>query len=241
MTDIILIRHGETDWNREFRFQGHSDVPLNGVGHEQARRLVEALRDEPITHVVSSDLTRTQQTAAPLLRSRGLTLTALPQWREQAFGDFEGQRLAELPQQYPEIWAQWRRHDPDFRLPGASESRRHFQARAVRALFDQVHAHEALAREQPGGVGRLVVFTHGGLLDMLYRAATGASLQGPRVALIPNAGINRLRVSGQRIEIIDWAEDGHLAGLPSTLPPFQQTAPAETHGPAQAAAPQAPR
>ena len=69
MTDIILIRHGETDWNRELRFQGQVDVPLNATGHEQARRLAQRLAQEAVVahHLVSSDLVRTRQTAQPVL------------------------------------------------------------------------------------------------------------------------------------------------------------------------------
>ena len=64
-TDLILIRHGETDWNRELRFQGHIDVPLNDMVHEQARRLGLRMAREKAQHLVSSDLMRCQQTAAP--------------------------------------------------------------------------------------------------------------------------------------------------------------------------------
>ncbi|RZJ50020.1 MAG: histidine phosphatase family protein, partial [Acidovorax sp.] len=70
MTELILIRHGETDWNRELRFQGHVDVPLNATGHEQARRLAERLAAEKLAvdHLVCSDLIRTQETASPALQ-----------------------------------------------------------------------------------------------------------------------------------------------------------------------------
>ena len=66
MTELILIRHGETDWNRELRFQGQVDVPLNAIGHEQARRLGLRLATETLHELVCSDLTRTQQTALPI-------------------------------------------------------------------------------------------------------------------------------------------------------------------------------
>ncbi|MBU2409532.1 MAG: histidine phosphatase family protein, partial [Gammaproteobacteria bacterium] len=71
-TELILIRHGETDWNRQLRFQGHIDVPLNDVGHEQARRVGERVASESVQHLVCSDLMRTQQTAAPASIKLGL-------------------------------------------------------------------------------------------------------------------------------------------------------------------------
>ena len=73
-TTLILIRHGETDWNRQHRFQGQIDVPLNDIGHEQARRLAARLEAEPIDVLLASDLQRAQATAAPLARARGLNI-----------------------------------------------------------------------------------------------------------------------------------------------------------------------
>ncbi|KAF1021542.1 MAG: putative phosphoserine phosphatase 2 [Paracidovorax wautersii] len=234
MTDLILIRHGETDWNRQLRFQGHSDVPLNSLGHEQARRLAAALADEPIVRAVSSDLVRTQQTAAPLLERLGLTLTTDPLWREQAFGDLEGLRVSDMAERHPQLWARWLEHDPDFRLPGPSESRRQFHERAVRALLSYAAAHARWLAQHPQSAGPLVVFTHGGLLDMLYRTAMGLSPHGPRTAAIPNTGINRLRVNGERIEIVSWADERHLAGLPEQPSTVQASLPASVPPPAAA-------
>src|SRR3982751_4036515 len=95
-TDLILIRHGETDWNRELRFQGHIDVPLNDMGHEQARRLGWRRADEPVQQIVSSDLMRAQQTAAPAARQLGLEVLTSAGLREQHFGAVEGMRADEI-------------------------------------------------------------------------------------------------------------------------------------------------
>ena len=87
MTELILLRHGETEWNRELRFQGQVDVPLNATGHAQAQRLAQRLAGEPIDHLVSSDLSRARQTADPFARqvqaSRGIGLDvdAALRWR----------------------------------------------------------------------------------------------------------------------------------------------------------------
>jgi|GEM_PF-58552 len=219
MTDIILIRHGETDWNRQMRFQGHSDIALNALGQEQARRVALALAGpgatDRITHLVTSDLIRTAQTAMPLARRLELEPQSRAVWREQAFGDMEGTAVGDMAQTHPELWTQWLRHDPDFLLPGPAESRRQFHARALQALFTEVVAHSERQARNPTEVGTLVVFTHGGLLDMLWRTAQGQSLWGPRTAAIPNTGINRLKVQGEHIDIVSWADDRHLAGLPA--------------------------
>ena len=94
-------------------------------------------------------------------------------------------------------------HDPDYTLP-AGESVRALSCPRRRRLH-------ALAARHAGQ--RLAVVTHGGVLDMLYRTVHGLSLTGERRCAIPNAGINRLRAQGGTLEIVNWADDAHLAGL----------------------------
>lgn len=211
MTELIVIRHGETDSNREHRFQGQLDVPLNETGRLQAERLAERLADEPVDAAWVSDLQRARQTAAPWATRRALVLRADARWREQSFGEIEGMKVHTLHVEHPGLWARWAEHDADFGLPGG-ESARQFHARILAAL-------QALGEAHPRE--RVLLVTHGGVLDMLWRTATGESLHGPRRCAIPNAGINRLRWDGHRLEIDTWADDAHLAGLPaqpSTVP-----------------------
>ena len=209
MTELILVRHGETDWNRELRFQGQVDVPLNAVGHEQARRLGLRLATENLHELVCSDLTRTRQTAMPirenhlqLSQGSGALDAAL---REQNFGVIDGMRVDDIKAQHPDAWAQWIRFDADYAFVGGERTRQ-FHARvlaAVRALA-QLHEHKTL-----------VVVTHGGVLDMIYRTARALPLSGPRQSDIPNAGLNRVRIQGEVIEILDWADARHLADMPA--------------------------
>jgi len=207
MTDLLLIRHGETDYNRQLRFQGHVDVPLNATGQAQATRLAQRLLAEPIGWVVTSDLLRARETAAPLLAQRSLPSRADVLWREQAFGVLEGLEVAAARLSHPDLWAGWARHDADHALPGG-ESARQFHARVMRALA----ALQALGDAAPAGAP-VAVFTHGGVLDMLWRQAHGLPLAGPRACAIPNTGVNRLRWDGSRLEIVQWADDAHLQGL----------------------------
>ncbi len=210
MTELILIRHGETDWNRELRFQGQVDVPLNATGHEQARRLARRLTEEAVAadHLVSSDLVRTRQTAAPVL---GALLPQLhidtltdPGLREQDFGLVDGMRVQDIKDQHPEAWAQWLRFQADGGMPGG-ETTRQFHTRVMAALH-------RLAQQHAGQT--LVVVTHGGVLDMVWRTARGLGLEGPRQSDIPNAALNRVRLSGDAIDILHWADTRHLDGLP---------------------------
>lgn len=207
MIDLWLVRHGETDWNRELRFQGHLDAPLNGLGLQQAQRLGLHLAEQSPRPLLVSDLLRTRQTAHPL--SEHWQTLAEPQtlWREQAFGVIEGLTLAEVRERHSEVIAGWRRHDPDF-APEGGESRRQFHARVMQAVQALV------ARCEREGWHAPVVVSHGGVLDMVYRSATGQSLAGPRECEIPNAGLNCVRTDGERFEIVQWANTAHLAGLP---------------------------
>jgi probable phosphoglycerate mutase len=204
MTEVVLIRHGETDWNRELRFQGHVDVALNAVGLEQARRLGARLAGETAQALYTSDLQRAQQTAQPIEQQLGIARVADAQLREQSFGTVDGMRVDEIQREHPDAWAGWLRFDQDFCMPGG-ESMRQFHARVI----DAIHRVAADHRGQ-----RVIVVTHGGVLDMVYRTARGLGLGGPRQSEIPNAGLNRVAVEADKIEILAWADVQHLANLP---------------------------
>ena len=231
MTELILIRHGETDWNRELRFQGQLDVPLNATGLEQARRVAERLAQEDLHGLISSDLQRAVQTAQALTRQRQEAGTLLKpvlnaELREQHFGMMEGLCVPEIRQLYPQAWSNWVRFDAEFAFEGG-ESIRIFHARVLSAL-------RALA--QPHAGKTLAIVTHGGVLDMVYRSARGLPLSGPRESEIPNAGINRVRLQGEAINILAWADTRHLADLPAQ-PVYDQQSLARANN--DAATPQA--
>jgi probable phosphoglycerate mutase len=214
VTELLLIRHGETDWNRALRFQGHIDVPLNDIGRTQAQRLSQHLQAgdwSQALHLHSSDLTRAMQTAQALVQAHRV-LQPQASLREQGFGVFEGKSVTELQLEMPELWQQWRRFEADFELPGG-ESTRRFHRRIMQALTDLAESHR---RE------RLVVVTHGGVLDMLWRTVQGLSLDGYRQCVIPNAGINHVVWEDGRWRILDWARVEHLQGLPPQ-PVYQTT------------------
>ena len=208
MTELLLIRHGETDANRELRFQGHVDLPLNDIGHEQARRVGLRLASETVDALFCSDLQRACQTAQPVVEHHpnAQTLTPIPHadLREQSFGVVDGLRVADIKAQYPQDWAQWICFDADYSFSGG-ETTRQFHARVMALLqtLAQTHAGQTLA-----------VVTHGGVLDMVYRTARGLPLSGPRQSDIPNAGLNRVRMTATGIDILSWADTAHLAGLP---------------------------
>jgi probable phosphoglycerate mutase len=216
MTELILIRHGETDWNRELRFQGQVDVPLNAVGHEQARRVGVRLAGEAAHLLVCSDLTRTQQTALPIsqqsLQRLALGTLLNAAWREQNFGVIDGMRVDDIKSRHPEAWTQWIKFQADYAFEGG-ESTQQFHSRVIGAVRELAVQYSQQT---------LVVVTHGGVLDMIYRTARALPLSGPRQSEIPNAGLNRVRVQGDTIQILTWADTQHLTDLPPQ-PVYDQT------------------
>lgn len=199
-TRIVAVRHGQTAWNADARIQGHTDIPLDETGHEQARRLAQALAHEPLQAIYSSDLQRARQTAAPLLADTGLPLRVDAGLRERGFGEFEGMSFTQIEARWPEQAAAWRRRDPDFGARGG-EVLRDFRTRIVATIERLAAAHRG---EQ------ILLVTHGGVLDLLYREATRLALDAPRTWELANAGINRLLHGHQGLMLVGWADTAHL-------------------------------
>lgn len=199
-TRIIAIRHGETLWNVDTRIQGQLDIPLNDMGHSQGRRMASALKGEPITAIYASDLARAWQTARYLGSELGLSVTPETAIRERGFGEFEGKTFAEIEAHLPEQAMRWRKRDPDF-TPQGGESLVTLRNRVVEAA-------SRLAARHPGELIALV--GHGGVMDILYRAATRLDLQAPRTWALGNTAINRLLWTPQGFSLVGWADTQHL-------------------------------
>ena len=199
-TRIIAIRHGETTWNVDTRIQGHLDIPLSANGRWQAERLAEALRDEPLKAIYASDLTRAWETAQYLGQAQGLQVTKEIGLRERGFGDFEGKTFAEIEVLLPEQSLRWRKRDPEF-SPSGGESLVALRARVMEAA-------ERLAAQHPGE--QIALVGHGGVMDVLYRAATRLDIQAPRTWALGNAAINRLLWTPEGFTLVGWADTQHL-------------------------------
>ncbi|HEY3634202.1 MAG TPA: histidine phosphatase family protein [Caldimonas sp.] len=200
VTRIVAVRHGETVWNAEMRMQGQLDTALSERGRRQAARAAEVLADAGIEAIVSSDLARAFDTAAAIAGAVGLPVATDPGLRERSFGMFQGYTYAEIDALWPVEAAQWRRHDPAF-APDGGESLVDFNARAVAAVT-------AIAERARGR--SILVVTHGGVLDCLYRAASGLGLDAPRSWELGNAAINRLLFTGERFTLVGWSDTAHL-------------------------------
>ena len=196
----MAIRHGETAWNVDTRIQGSLNIQLNARGHEQAKAVAEALRHEPIAAIYSSDLWRAHDTAMAIGQAVGMSTIPTEGLRERLFGKFEGKTFAEIGALWPDEAKRWRRRDPDF-CPEGGESLITFRARILQCV-------SRLAARHAGQ--QIVVVSHGGDNDILYRAATGQGLQAPRTWSLGNAEINRLLWTPQGFSLVDWADTAHL-------------------------------
>ena len=164
MTRIHLVRHGETDWNRELRWQGHSDPPLNEHGRDQARRLAGTLGATPFAAVYSSDLRRASETAEIIAGPLALPVRVDPALREIDVGSWEGFTLAELEARFPEDVARWQEtgeHGWD-----GGESHEKMFTRVREAIRSIAARHD---RED------ILVVSHGGPIRALRALAAGAA------------------------------------------------------------------
>lgn len=199
-TRIIAIRHGETAWNVDTRIQGQLDVELNDTGRWQARQTALALQDEDIAAIYASDLSRAFETARAIGAVAGLQPVPVPALRERHFGHFQTRTWAEIETQWPQQAQQWRTRVPDW-SPQGGESLLTLRAR----ISDAVHT---LAQRHLGQ--QIVLVAHGGVMDVLYRLATGQELQAPRQWPLGNAAVNRLLWTPQGLSLVGWGDDRHL-------------------------------
>lgn len=203
-TDLYIVRHGETDWNRLARMQGHADEPLNALGREQAAQVAQAMASYHLDAIYSSDLSRAADTARAIaLQHPHLQLRTHAAWRERDYGRFQGMTLPEVQAIDPQAAQQWRSRVPDF-APDGGETLLQFQARIAQQL-------QGLAVQHAGE--KIAIVCHGGVLDLIWRIAHGLPVDMPRAWALPNTGINHLRYAPGTAggwQVLDWGNTAHL-------------------------------
>jgi 2,3-bisphosphoglycerate-dependent phosphoglycerate mutase len=200
VTRVVAVRHGETSWNAELRMQGQLDTVLSARGRWQAQRAAEALTGSGIDAIIASDLARAFDTAQAIARQLGLDVGIDPGLRERCFGIFEGYSYNEIGARWPVEAERWRHHDPDFG-PDEGETLRAFDARSIATATRIAAAHSGRS---------IAIVTHGGVLDCLYRAAAGITLEAPRSWALGNAAINRLLYTPRGFTLVGWSDTAHL-------------------------------
>jgi len=202
-TDFFLIRHGQTEWNRDGRMQGHGDSPLTDLGHAQARAIAARLGGLRPDALVCSDLGRARQTAAYTAQVTGLSPAIDPGLRERNLGIFEGLTPAEVQARHPEAYQRWRSQDPAYAMPGG-ESLLQRTARVLAALGAHALAH-------PGA--RIAVITHGGCLDSMIRSVLHIPFDARRGYQLPNAAFNHFQCHEGHWSLLAWGDRAHLVHL----------------------------
>ena len=193
MTTLLLVRHGETDWNRENRFQGHADPPLNDLGRRQARELAEALAADPPAAVYTSPLRRARETAAIVADRLGLPLAEVEALREIDVGEWMGLTRAEVEQRYPEDFRRWIGFGQGWQR---GETYEQLAERVVPALL-------ALAERHRGD--RVLAVTHGGPLRVAQAFAEGVEtveIRRRRLA-VENCAVSEFAVEEARLRRLD--------------------------------------
>ena len=206
-TRFILVRHGETDWNREKRFQGHTDIALNAHGLRQAAHIrryfdqLELANTALYQHCVSSDLNRAHTTAKAIHGEKIPPIELNASFRERHYGHLSGLTADEMQAKSPAEYRGLRERTPEASLAGG-ESLAGFYHR-VTAAFEQI------AHERHGETVLLVA--HGGVLDCIYRHCTGELLQKQREWQLHNCALNVIDIDPQgNKHVVLWAWLGHL-------------------------------
>ncbi len=206
-TTLCLVRHGETTWNAERRLQGHLDIPLNEHGRNQARATAAILKGERFDAIYTSDLVRAVETARNI--AGDIAPVALQALRERHYGGFQGMTYEEAKRSLPEAYAAFETRNPSFEFPGGGESLLAFRRRVEGAMQSLAHRHAGQ---------RVLVVTHGGVLDIVHRLVTGKPLEAPRDFKIPNAALSWVGHGPEGWALIAWAEAAHLPASRDELP-----------------------
>ena len=202
-TEIILIRHGETEWNLSGRWQGHADSALSPRGVAQAQALGERMQGEEVDVVYVSDLERALHTSRLVGNPSGWQPLPMPALRERDLGVLEGLTTDEMRESQPKAFQSFMEDGPNYQPPGG-ESFQQFFDRCSLAI-------DTLANEHPGK--KIVAVTHGGVLGAVFRKVLKISLGAERNFLLLNCSINRIQKSQTNWNLVSWGDVAHLQGL----------------------------
>ena len=204
---LLIIRHGETVWNAEHRFQGHGDSPLTETGRNQVAALGRRMKAINFDALVSSDLGRTRQTASIIADFTGHAVQFDNRLRERNYGVLEGLTVPEIREKHSGVYDKFNTDDPDYILPGGESHRQHYQRNV--AFFEELLT---------GKLGaKVAAIAHGGVLDSIFRYVAGLPLDQPRCYITINASLTIVSHGNfygtTRWVIETWCDAAHLKGI----------------------------
>lgn len=201
-TRLVVVRHGETEWNAVGRLMNQLDSPLTARGHAQAEAVARRLEAFPAEALYSSDLGRARSTAQLITDRRGGEAILHPGLRERHLGVFAGRTREEARAAFPAEYDRYRR-DPEFVVP-EGESFRQFYDRTIATFEEIAAAHSG---------GTVLVVTHAGCLDGLFRRVCGMPLDVRRAVRLPNTGLNIFEFEDREGDgqwtLVTWGDVSH--------------------------------
>jgi broad specificity phosphatase PhoE len=197
---MILVRHGQSTWNREHRIQGQLDPPLSDEGRRQAELLGRRLAGRRLVGFYASDLKRAFETAQAIESLVDLKPDPTPGLREIYLGEWEGLRADEIARRFPEAWARWT-EKPDWDLVPGGEGAARFESR-VNASLDEI-----LGRHAQGDI---LLVTHGGVIQVALHRVIGRPSTGLFPFKIQNASISVIEAREGRTVIAGSNDVAHL-------------------------------
>ena len=201
---LVLIRHGESTWNREHRVQGQLDPPLSEEGRRQAELLAPRLARRHFEALYASDLARAMETAAPIEAATGLPIRPVSELREIFLGEWEGLQTEAISSRYPEAWAAWSL-EPSWDVVPGGEGAAAFQERVEAAL-------DAIFESHPEG--DVLVVSHGGVIQIALHRVAGRPSHGLFPFRISNASISVIERREGRLVISRVNDIAHLEAAP---------------------------
>ena len=201
------MRHGETLWNEEGLIQGHLDTDLSPTGIRQAKAIAEKLVVDKIAAIYSSDLKRSYETAEYLAARTGHKVITDSRLRERSLGIFEGLSMEEVKRKYPHEFNLYKTAGPDYVVPGGESRRQQFE-RAIDCIKNIAECH----------IGeRIVIVTHGGVLNGLFRYVLDIPISVPTRFKLFNASINNFFVEKGTWLLGTWGDVSHLRDIGVTV------------------------
>jgi len=204
-TTLILVRHGETEWNLEGRVQGHTDSRLTERGREEGRLVAERLAGLEIAAVYASDLGRARETGEIIAAPHGLPVQTTPDLRERCYGEFEGKTLAQSREENPEAVARWLADRQRLAPPGG-ETQQELSDRTMRALREIVAAH-------PGET--VAVATHGGPIKSAVFAVLEIPIGSWYRTWVANGSVTALRGTRDDLRVASFNDTSHVGREPA--------------------------
>lgn len=189
LTELFLIRHGETDWNKKSIFQGQTDIDLNQKGIKNAKKIVDLFTDITPDYIYSSDLKRAKNTAAFLAEEKNINLKKDKKLREINFGDWEGLTFAEIKNQFSDDVDKWQQN-PILNSPSGGEKLNDFKKRVKTFFEDLLNKHQGK---------KIVVFTHGGVIKVYLTILFSLKTEKFWQFQIDNCSLTKLKFYEQEI------------------------------------------